>query len=420
MACGEKGATTPGVDAAAPDADAENTGVTIKTFAEGVPFSSGRTENAMLVAFQDGDGPWVELSGVGVYRASPVSARYGVAVGCVATRSRVDIHYLATSDTREVLATGCAGIIETARLSVDLKGVLPDELGEVWVGRGAARARGGGAFALDAPKEVADVFARSFSQSPSGGTNNVKAYRGATLDVQSDAALPIDMAASRPIEFHPLTITGLGTGIPDNSLSVRSTFVTKNSHVQWSLHTGSVNPSTTPLDSYATLDATMRQPDDVYSVLVVATAVMPTIAYSRTARAAFKDGGAQTVDLPDIIDVAPPVREVGTPNITVTIPVVPSRLGYITYQAILQGSATIIADRTWTLSFRPGWTAGRASIVVTTPDLSALPGWRPEMSLPAGLGWNIGWTDSNMPVGTPAIDGRRSIDSRVTSVNGAL
>jgi len=413
---------TPGADAAAPDADAENTGVTIKTFAEGVPFSTGRTENAMLVAFQDGDGPWAVLSGVGgVYHANPISPRYGVAVGCVATRSRVDVYYLAISDTRDVLATGCAGTIETARLSVDLKGVLPDELGEVWVGRAAARVQGGGAFALDAPKEVADVFARSFSQSGSGGTNNVKAYRGATLDVRSDAVLPIDMAASRPIEFRPLTITGLGTGISDDFLSVRSTFVTKNSHVQWPLHaTDIVNPSTTPLDSYATLDATMRQPDDVSSVLVVATAVMPTIAYQRVARAAFQGAGTQTVDLPDIINAAPPVREAGTPNITVTIPVVPSRLGYITYQAILQGSATIPVDRTWTLSFRPGWAAGRESIVVTTPDLSALPGWRPEMGLPGVLGWNISWTDSNMPDGTPAIDGRRSIESRVTSVNGSL
>ncbi|MEO7736050.1 MAG: hypothetical protein ABIY55_34150 [Kofleriaceae bacterium] len=311
IACGGKNADAPGIDAT----DEESADVVIKTFPED-PLPDGRTENAMLVAFQDGDGPWAELSGVaGVYHARTVSPRYAFAVGCVSNpRSTVDLYYQTTSDTREVQAVGCPSPIETTHLSIDLQGVQPKDVGEVWVGRTGASALGGGAIRLDAIRldayqETADVFARSFSTTHGQDTNDVKTYRGPTLNLQTDQALAIDMAASKGIEFHPLAITNLA-GISSDSVSVRSSYFTTGSYTLWPLHfTGVVDPSTTPVDKYATLDMTMRRPADVSNVSVSAfTSTTSGIDYARFASLALQGAGSQQIDLPDIVHAEPPVH----------------------------------------------------------------------------------------------------------------
>jgi hypothetical protein len=58
-------------------------------------------------------------------------------------------------------------------------------------------------------------------------------------------------------------------------------------------------------------------------------------------------------------------------------------------------------------------------VTVSLPDLGNLPGWRPEMALDAATydGWNIGWIDRNMPIGTLPVDGRQSVESLAISVD---
>lgn len=274
------------------DPDASLGEVTIKTFPDGVPSVTGQTDNAMLVAFQDGDGPWIALTGTGgVYHASPVSLRYGVAVGCVANgRSSVDLYY--------------------------------------------------------------------------------------------------------------------------QSLSHSS---------------GTVQPGAAPPARYATLDAAMRQPDDTSSVVVFAEAAIDpgaTVGYSRIARRSFKDPVAQSITLPDLVAVqAPVVATTGAPWLTATIPIVPSRLGHLTYEAVFGGTVSAPDDRSWTVAISADWAAiqssGQSSVTISLPDLSNLPGWRPEMALDAAAydGWNIGWIDRNMPISTLPVDGREIVESLAISAN---
>jgi hypothetical protein len=402
--------------------------VTIKTFPDGVPSFTGRTENAMLVAFQDGDGPWIALTGTGgVYQASPRSPRYGVAVGCSSSaRSTVALYYQSISDPRQLLATGCHGPIETAHVSIDLRGLPGGEQAEVWFGASAVITSVNGPIGIETLKAPGDVFARSYGFDPSTGeTNNVRTYRGPTLDPQSTPSLQIDLAASgKALEFHPLTIADpTPPGAPSSQLSVRSSYLTPNSQLtSWPLHaTGLLRPVSP--DRYATLDVAMRQPDDVSSLLVRADSIITTgaaVASFRIVRRYFKDPVAQSVTLPDIVAAqAPVVDKTAAPWITATIPIVPSRLGNITYEALFAGTVAASDDRVWTVAISAGWAAGQSSVTASIPDLSNLPGWRPEMALdPAAYdGWNIGWIDRNMPIGTPPVDGRESVESLAVSVN---
>jgi hypothetical protein len=67
---------------AAPDAPGSGTAITIRVFPEGIVSYTGVTENALFLAFQDGDGPWASLSGdAGIYHATATAGRYSVAVG---------------------------------------------------------------------------------------------------------------------------------------------------------------------------------------------------------------------------------------------------------------------------------------------------------------------------------------------------
>lgn len=384
----------------------------------------------MLVAFQDGDGPWIALTGTGgVYQASPGSPRYGVAVGCVSnSRSDVHLYYRSLSDPRELLATGCVSPVDTTHVSIDLRGVQGGERAEVWVGGSEAFASADGAIGLDVLKAPADVFARSYVLSNStptpGATNNVRAYRGKALDPQSTPSLQIDLASSATaLEFHPLTIVDPESPKPTASV-VRSLLFTRGSQTNWPLHSsGTVQPGMAPPDRYATLDAAMRQPDDISGILVTADAAIDinaTVGYSRIVRRSFKDPVAQSVTLPDLVAVqAPVVARTGTPWLTATIPIVPSRLGLITYEASFAGTVAGPDDRGWTVAISAGWAAGQSSVTISLPDLSNLPGWRPEMALdPAAYdGWNIGWIDRNMPIGTLPVDGRESVESLAISAN---
>jgi hypothetical protein len=392
--------------------------VTIKTFPDGVPSITGKTENAMLVAFQDGDGPWTALTGTGgVYQASPGSPRYGVAVGCVSNgRSDVNLYYRSLSDPRELLAAGCPSPVETAHVSIDLRGVQAGERAEVWVGDSEAFASADGAIGLTVLKAPADVFARSYVLSNTiptpGATNNVRAYRGTALDPSSTSSLQIDLASSaRALEFHPLTVVDPAPPGSRTAFTVRSVLFTRNSQTNWPVHaSGTVQSGAAPPDRYATLDAAMRQPDDISSIHVFADAAIDassTVGYLRSARRSFKDPVAQSVMLPDLVAVqAPVVASTGTPWLTATIPIVPSRLGFITYEALFGGTVSGPDDRGWDVAISADWAAikssGQSSVTISLPDLSNLPGWRPEMALDATSydTWNIGWVDRNMPVST--------------------
>lgn len=409
---------SPGCGGAA-DGPAE---VTIKAFPDGVPSALNRPENAILVAFQDGDGPWRGLAGDGgVYHAAVSDERYGVAIVCVGEFPTVDVYYQALADTRELLTRGCPHPAETAHIQVDL-GDVPDAAA-VSIGAASASAHRTGVIEVDAPKGPADVFARRYGVATDQDSIDVVAYRGPALDVQSDQHLAIDLtAAGRPLEFHPLRVDGVPTGLASIlDLSVNSRYFTPHSYTEWTLHTShAADPIGAPVDRWATIDPTMRAPGDVASVIVALSSLPSSGRFtSQIARSSTATPASQSVELPAVMVAdAPITNPTGNPRVSVTVPIVPSKLGNISYVTAVYPHGSGLG---WLVTIQPGWAAGQTSVTVAPPDLSGIPGWTPGLEFPASdaVDWSIGWIDRNMPIGTLPVDGRRSVESTLFSVETA-
>lgn len=397
----------PGSDAPGP------TEITIKTFPEKLPSYNGRTEDAELVAFQDGDGPWTALTGTGgVYHATVTGLRYGVAVGCtVEFDSGIRLYYQSVSDTREVLADGCSSNVASVHVSVDLQGLQTGQRGEVWLGSAVGFEASGRAAEIDVAKGTADLFARSsVFDNGTGSRVPVKLYRGPTLDLQVDQSLKVDLdAVGRPPESHALSLTGLQ---PPESASqtvqVHSSYATPNSQLQWPLATQ--NFGTMTPDSYVTIDAALRQPADISNVTVLALGTTTDgRTYERYVRFAMKTPGAPSLALPVIwTATAPTVDHAAVPRAIVTLPITPPTLGLSEYHASLSTNDANMLPHTLTMFVKPGWAGGQPSVTITAPDLSGLSGWSAKMALvpDAAVNWTLEWDDRNQPYEALPVDGR--------------
>ena len=409
----------PGADALEPDAP-RNIDITIKTFPEGLPTYNGRTANAPLVAFQDGDGPWTALTGTGgVYHATATGQRYGVAVGCaVDFQTGISLYYQSTGDTREVLADGCPTLVAMVHASVEVQGLEDDQKGEVWIGGAVGLATTGNPAEIDVPKGTVDLFVRSYVTEAGTGLHiPVKLYRGPTLDLQADQTLKVDVNTLGQLpESHELSLTGLKpAGSMTETIQVHSSYATPSSQVQWPLLTK--NFGTMKPDSYVTIGAAGREPDDI-SNLTATTDGTTTDGrtYRRYVRFAMKNPVAPTLGLPPIwTATAPTVQRAAVSRATVTLPITPETLGISDYHATLSTNDATSLPHRLTLFVRPGWAVGQPSVTITTPDLSTLSGWSASMALvsDAAVDWTLEWDDRNKPYESPPVDGRRILGSSI-------
>ena len=420
IACGHSSGALPPDSGPVPQPDAPDSGtaITIRTFPDGIPSVRGETQNAMMVAFQDGDGSWIPLAGTaGVYRATVTGSRYGVAVGCVATQqSTVRLYYLSLTDATDLPLAGCAAApTDLVHVSIDLQGLESGRWGEVSLGTATASGPAGAPIELDAPRGTFDLFARSYVAACQLGCeqSDIQVYRGPTVDLQADASLPIDMAnLQRPLEPHPLTLVGLRPpDAPDEVVTNVYRYYTPNSRAFWLLSVSESFQAPSAPDRYLTIDAALRKPDDLSEVDVNASelAVNGQDLF-RNLQVVFEDVVAQRFELPAIVKATTPRAEntATGPRVTVTIPIPRSVLGIADYQAELRTFDDADA-RIWSISVRPGWAAGETSVRITTPDLTQLSGWRDEMRLHGTrVQWRIGWVDRALPADTLPVDGRRT------------
>jgi hypothetical protein len=418
--CGSKGAdrpdAAPGVDAADIDAAVDpsrGAAITIKTFPGTLPTYDGRTANASLVAFQDGDGAWVALAGTGgVYHATATGPRYGVAVGCATEGGPAGVHlyYQSVSDTAEVLADGCAVNTSLLKLSIDLQGLPAGQTAEAWLGADRGVADSGSPLEVDHPRGMADLFLRTFTRVE--GQRVVHAFvRGGTIDLQADTAVQIDLATQGlPPERHPLRLAGLK---PDGSVretySVMSSYATAHSELQWPLDSQDFDDPAP--DSYVTIDATLRKLGDISNFTVFAFGTTTDGRdYERYMRVAQGTPGPVTATLlPIWTATAPSVDRTGVPRATLTLPITPGTLGTSDYHASLSTSSAGVFPHTLAVTIRPGWAAGAASVTITTPDLTGVAGWTADMGLATdtAVDWNLEWDDRNMPYEALPTDGRK-------------
>jgi hypothetical protein len=424
--CGGKAAdrpdAAPAVDAADIDAAVDtprDTAITIKTFPDALPTYDGRTANAALVAFQDGDGAWVALTGTGgVYHATATGRRYGVAVGCATEASSgVHLYYQSVSDTAEVLADGCPVNPDLRSLSIDLKGLPAGQTAEARLGSALGIADSGSPLKVDHPKGMADLFIRTYTRT--AGPRVLHAFvRGGTIDLQADAAVQIDLATQGlPPESHPLTLTGLKpSGSATETSSVHSSYATAHSELQWPLETKDFAAAAP--DSYVTIDAALRKPGDISNLTAIADGTTTDgRTYERYVRLAMTTPGPATVALPPIwTATAPSVDRTGVPRATLTFPITPGTLGTSDYHASLSTPSAGVFPHTLAVTVRPGWAAGAASVTITTPDLTGVAGWTADMGLAtdAEVDWSLEWDDRNMPYEALPTDGRKILGTTIS------
>jgi hypothetical protein len=407
------GSARPDAPPSDTDAAPVPTPIMIRVFPDLVPSFSGRTDNASLVAFQDGDGPWVELTGAGgIYNATATGKRYAVAVGCSAPAAPsspgVTLYYQSVSDMTEVLANGCRTPLPTVRLTVEVPDLDQDQTAEAWLGNRFSIAVPGLAADIDHPRGSADLFVRGFTTANPAGL--AKLYRGPTIDLPADKTLQVNInSVGAPPEVHPLTLTGLD---PQDTTFVLSSYATPRSELQ-QFPLDSTTATSAP-DSYITIDASQRQPDDVSSVTASVTG--PLVGgqrVQRIVRVAMKTPTALALQLPPVWTApAPTLDRSAVPRATFTIVFMTPTLAISDYLASFNTSTP---RRLLSAVVRQGYALGGPSVTITTPDLSSLPGWGPTMALAPGVpvNWTLLWGDRNMPRETPAVDGRRSADSAI-------
>src|SRR5262245_59584202 len=249
--CGGKSAalpdaTSPGDDAATPDGavpdgslpdgappdssppDAPPThAITIRVYPDLVPTFTGITENAALVALQDGDGAWTALSGTsGVYTATIRSTRYGVAVGC--TAASLTVYYQSIDDANDLPVDGCPHPpVDAADITVSMVNAAARQT-DVFVGVAKGMVTGNESVHLAVAKRREDVFA--ISRNP-GDAADVTIYRGPTLDVTANTSLSVDIARALPLERHTLTLVGtVPPGTSETFVDVQSRHYTPFSY----------------------------------------------------------------------------------------------------------------------------------------------------------------------------------------------
>jgi hypothetical protein len=396
--------------------------VTIKTYPREPPYD-GRTENTGLLAFQDGDNPWEELQGTsGVYSTPVTGQRYTVAAICrivigSASLFRVDMYYLSVSDTTEVKAPGCVNTGPAVRVWVELQGVPSGQRGEVFIGgTNAVQDLDRATFqALVAKGEPVDVLASVFDVD-----NNVprRVYRGPTLDALADQTLQYDLSVlGGPLDQQPLTVTGLD---PMERAEVRSFLSTRSSQPAWFVANQPV--STAVPDHYFSVPvAAGRQPDDITEVTVSAAPEQASSDgrnYLRSAFAAMTTPAPTTAVLPAPWSVdSPSLDNTALRRVTLTIPMAPATQRAVDYYAQLTtlGAGSV---GSWNILIGAGWTEGKATATVTTPDLRGLAPWFADVALPLDrdILWILQRSDRNFDFGAAPADGLRVLGNGILGV----
>jgi hypothetical protein len=387
---------------AADDAVVPPTEITIRTFSDGFPYT-GRTENAALVALQEGDGGWLALTGTdGVYHATVTHAKYGVVVGCHrGVFANVTLYYQSVSDTKEVHADGCVSDVDHVHVTVSVTGVGDRDPISVWIGGTLVKRQTTAPLELDVPKGITDVFVSDRVQS-----GDPLVYRGPTLDLQADQMLQYDLSVlGQHAESHPVTIVGLD---PGESVAINSQYSTPHSRVPRLLD---AVPFPTGDDTYLTVAAATRQPADVSAITALAARnSADDVFVMRGVQASFLTVDAKTLTLPPPwIAQAPILLDAATSRATLAFPATKPVQGTVDYVVTLSTATSAeITQRMLEVLVRPGWIGNRSEVTITTPDLSHVSGWTADMGLAAGapVSWTMQRADSNMPYNTPHVDGR--------------
>ncbi|MGH2897048.1 MAG: hypothetical protein ACRDMZ_00115, partial [Solirubrobacteraceae bacterium] len=245
------------------------------------PFADGDTENALLLAIQDGDGAWAGASGErGVYRARLSSERYGVAIACrTGASSRIAVFQRTVADGLALHMRSCDA--DPIELDVAVQHVPADAFASLSTIVGLA---GGGdsTYAFLAPPGPAELFA-----SLTDGTGRLTwVVRMPAFDLQARQRMAIDFATqgSAP-EDRALTIALA----PLDDARVSTSVIRPSGEYPLSAPAALASPA-----AYQVLPLALWQTDDLFAVTVASGARSTTITSKVPAALTFELPAAQS------------------------------------------------------------------------------------------------------------------------------
>jgi hypothetical protein len=396
-------------DGGAPDSSGPATDVTVRVFPDGAPALTNATANADLVAFQDGDGDWTEVTGTdGVYHLGVHGDRYGVAVGCNGRgNSGTEFYYQSVAEAGELAVGGCIRPLDLANLAITIDGTGSDSI-ELWVGGSLAFAEIGHQTIVTVDAGAKDILALDARVS---GRRHV--YRGPIPDAAAHRALTIDWSQASPPVGFPLAISD-----PANApgvWGVVSSYLVPRGRASRTIEIDFDKPST-----YTAVPEALRKPGEIIRVEASETGnpVGPTT--SLLGRSAFQEmatPAAVTLSPADYLSVAEPTIDTNAVSqLSVTVPIHASQLGHTVSVASFTTSTVVEALRYQRMFVRPGWAAGAASVALRVPDLRNLASWTTDMELSGRteVDWSVSVRDQDQPLDAPVGQGRRGVESRLS------
>lgn len=357
-------------------------------------------DDADLVAYQDGDGDWAVAAGAaGVYRLAVHADRYAVAIGCAGAGTT--FYFQSVAEAGRLAATGCVRSANTAIVNVASTGGEP-ELGQVWIGDAFTFTQPASPATLVVGKGTQDVFARGFTP-VFGDDFGVRVYRGPTLDVEGDQLISIDWSQARGVDGYPLALTGS----TEQGLWVTvSSYLMPHGHASRTIRQTLGTPT-----RYVTVPAALRQPGELTRVEASETRNVnpaPNEVYPLLVRSVFQQRetpGPVTLAPGEILAIASPLIDTdAVSQLSVTLPLPPSTLGYTQSTASFTTTQGSGLSRRQDMIVRPGWAAGASTATLTVPDLRNLAGWTSEMALygRTQVDWTVTVAEQDRPFDAPA------------------
>ncbi len=382
------------LESGAPDGTNSGTGITVTTLAPSLTTAPGEKASATWAAYRLDDGEWRMLgpAAVGTYTFSVPVARWAVALVCASddgALSTVFIHRrtVATRALEVALEPQCTPEPPPAEFA--LTGTIsnvPPTTG--WLDFGYARDTRGVVLPVaggQAPYEMVGVapgtwdLAFGVRDEPSSALTRMFLLRGTV--VSADRTLDID--ATGPASFAPAQKRLLLRGLdPKESLTPQVLYATGGPHGI------DVGPQDVPPDlsdvtlAYSTVPESMQLPADRYHGVI--RAERDRREALRTIELSFHQ--AIDLDLAFLPLAAPPAVVVlgTTPQVRLETRF-PVLANAIRHDVRVLSETNRRTQHVWHATFDPAILAGSTEVVDAMPDLSALPGFRSEWTLPIGV-----------------------------------
>jgi hypothetical protein len=314
------------------------------------------------VAFQDGDGLWQTVDGVGgIYSFAVASGRYGVAFVCDLGDLVPAELVQATVAELPALTTSCnpAGQQHQQRLSGTFRGVDP--------GGGVTIAVGGGredispatrpnpppiTYDLMLPAGVYDVVGAATK----GGVESAVIAREVT--VKGDTQLDLDFTGAVSLIQQPFTVMGAS-----GKVSVIARLTTGH---------GTIIDWPSSATSYAGLPESGLGPDDIQEVTVSAIEAAGGMLSERGVVLGVRAPAPVNVSLPPALSGVKISAIAGAPYLRPRATF--DRYPGATFYQLIAAASTPTGDRQWLFIFSAGWLGGNAGYDV--PDLAAARGFQ--------------------------------------------